>query len=190
MKKYSFFILIGFVIIIVLISTSKFSKDEQEAYIPITADTPNEPIESLEEIQNESEIVVDIKGEVFNPGVYKMTINSRVEDVVKMAGGFSENADQTVVNLAQKVHDEMIIVVPEVGEEQTTITKDNEGKIRVNYASIEEIQTLNGIGPSKAQAIIQYREENGFFGSVEDLLNVSGIGEKTLENIQDEIIIP
>ena len=65
-----------------------------------------------------------------------------------------------------------------------------QGKIRINYATVEEIQSLNGIGPSKAQAIIQYREENGLFQAPEDLLNVSGIGEKTLQNFIDQIQVP
>jgi len=146
----------------------------------------------------DTKIMVDIKGEITNPGVYEIDQNRRVIDVVKIAGGFTKLADEQQINLAQKVVDEMVIIVPKEGEEMighvTTAplsdVDSNEPKVRINQATQEEIETLNGIGPSKAQAIIEYREENGPFQDVEDLLLVNGIGEKTLENIQDQIVIP
>src|SRR5699024_7733105 len=110
---------------------------------------------------------------------------------IQMAGGFTEDADESQINLAQKVHDEMIIVVFKLGDEpsseENNTGRDSTGKVRINYATQEEIETLNGVGPSKAQAIIQYRDENGLFQSAEDLLQVSGIGEKTLENFRDQL---
>lgn len=116
----------------------------------------------------------------------------RVNDVIKKAGGFTNDADQSQVNLAQKVQDEMIIFIPSTGGdiENGGLSVDIASKLRINYASQEEIESLNGIGPSKAKAIIQYREENGLFQNTEDLLNVSGIGETTLENIKDDIQVP
>lgn len=136
-------------------------------------------------------VIVDIKGEVNQPGVYEIASDARVNDVVILAGGFTHNADEIPVNLAQKVQDEMTIIVPKIGDN----TEDGyevagKSKIRINYATQEEIESLHGIGPAKAQAIIQYREENGFFQKVEDLLEVSGIGEKTLDHLRDEIQIP
>src|SRR5699024_7794876 len=99
------------------------------------------------------------------PGVYELDSNARIMDVVDLASGFTDEADETAVNLAQKVHDEMIIIVPAqledgVNADDGTVSSGtmNE-KIRLNYATQEEIETLSGIGPSKAQAIIQYREE-------------------------------
>ncbi|HLQ97787.1 MAG TPA: helix-hairpin-helix domain-containing protein [Candidatus Dormibacteraeota bacterium] len=159
---------------------------------------PVEPVLNVpddEEIvqQEQTSIVVDIKGEVIEPGIYELAIDSRVNDVIELAGGFSSEADQTYVNLAQKVHDEMLIIVPKQGEiaaTQEVIASSSSDKVRMNYATQEEVETLSGIGPSKAQAIIQYREEHGLFKSVEDLLNISGIGEKTLEKIKDDIQIP
>lgn len=143
--------------------------------------------------QEQTSIVVDVKGEVIEPGIYELAIDSRVNDVIELAGGFSSEADQTYVNLAQKVHDEMLIIVPKQGDvaaTQNVTTDSSSDKVRMNYATQEEVETLSGIGPSKAQAIIQYREEHGLFNSVEDLLNISGIGEKTLEKIKDDIQIP
>ena len=160
---------------------------------------PVEPVLNVpddEEIvqQEQTSIVVDIKGEVIEPGIYELAIDSRVNDVIELAGGFSSEADQTYVNLAQKVHDEMMIMVPKVGEEAlalgASVNAADSGKVRINYATQDEIEQLSGIGPSKAQAIIQYREEHGFFESVEDLLQVSGIGEKTLDNMKDDIQVP
>ncbi|MBP1947600.1 competence protein ComEA [Virgibacillus litoralis] len=137
-------------------------------------------------------VIIDVKGEVLQPGVYEMDSKSRVDDVIKIAGGFTKSADQTMVNLAQKVQDEMIIVIPKIGETSAGNEPNVSGndKVRINYATKAEIEGLNGIGPSKAQAILQYREENGFFKKIDDLLLVSGIGEKTLENLKDDVQIP
>jgi len=160
---------------------------------------PVEPILDVKENdqtvrQENTTIIVDVKGEVIQPGIYELAIDSRIYDVIELAGGFSNEADQTYVNLAQKVHDEMMIMVPKVGEEAlalgASVNAADSGKVRINYATQDEIEQLSGIGPSKAQAIIQYREEHGFFESVEDLLQVSGIGEKTLDNMKDDIQVP
>ncbi len=143
----------------------------------------------------ESYTIVDVKGEVNEPGVYHVEHDSRIDDVISLAGGFTEDADELQVNQAQKVHDEMVIYVPTVDEtgeitEVTSSASVNETGIRVNYATKEEIMELPGIGPSKADAIIQYREEHGSFSSEDDLLEVSGIGEKTLDSLREFIQIP
>ncbi|UZW67420.1 helix-hairpin-helix domain-containing protein [Priestia flexa] len=100
------------------------------------------------------------------------------------------------VNLATKVADEMVIYIPAIGQESQvpiasggSVEKSDSGVVNLNTATLEDLQTLNGIGPSKAQAILTYREENGPFKTVEDLLQVSGIGEKSLEKIKAEIAI-
>src|SRR5699024_3287764 len=136
---------------------------------------------------------VDVKGSVEKPGIYQANSDDRVNDLIKKAGGFSASADVNQVNLAQRVFDEMVIYVPEEGDlEEPNYTDQVTGKtkIRINFASQEEVEQLQGIGPSKASAIIQYREENGPFQTIEDLLNVSGVGEKTLDNMREDIIIP
>ncbi|WP_245745182.1 helix-hairpin-helix domain-containing protein [Lentibacillus persicus] len=169
-----------------------FNPDDNENVVSQTKEI-SEPQEKVVEEQVEPEIVmVDVKGEVTSPGVYEIASDSRVNDVIQMAGGFTNEADKTMVNLAQKVQDEMVILIPETGSEASgSITQSNgDGKVRINYAEQSEIETLNGIGPSKAEAIIQYREENGLFKSEEDLLNVPGVGEKTLESLQEDIQVP
>jgi len=149
--------------------------------------------ELIENNEQTEKIVVDVKGAVKNPGVYEFNDGKRIYDLIKKAGGFLDDADETKVNLAQKLQDEMIIIVPEKGEindEVTPLQNANDNTVQINYATKEELETLPGIGPSKAQAIIDYREEQGMFKTNEDLLEISGIGEKTLENIEQYIQIP
>lgn len=158
----------------------------------------NEPLSLVEEAESETNhlngvMMIDIKGEVKHPGVYEITQGTRVIDIIQEAGGFTDEADQNNINLAQLLHDEMVVMIPKKGEDSSLTSsfgEDNEQKIKINQASKEEIETLNGIGPAKAQAIIDYREENGMFQKVEDLLEISGIGEKTLANFKDDIIVP
>lgn len=126
-----------------------------------------------------------------------MKEGERVIDVIERAGGFRENADSLQVNLSQRVHDEMVIYVPVQGENIPVSTllpapagTSNNGKININTASATELETLPGIGPQKAEAIIQYREENGPFQKAEDLMKVSGIGEKTFEKLKEHIVAP
>ncbi|MBU9713382.1 helix-hairpin-helix domain-containing protein [Evansella tamaricis] len=142
-------------------------------------------------------MVVDIKGEVKMPGIYVVTEGDRVFDVIQKAGGFTSLAEERGLNLAEKCYDEMVIFVPTIGtEEDGTFlseglsTSKEDGKIRVNQADETDLVKIPGIGPAKAQAIIQYREENGPFKTVEDLVNVPGIGEKTMENMRDHLTIP
>lgn len=194
LKKYSFFIVIGIGIVLFLFLTK--DKDAEQANAEFTP-VDEKPLELNAEEQNGAEqknlkAIVDVKGEVKKPGVYEMEMDARVNDVIQTAGGFSENADQSQVNLAQKVQDEMIIVIPKAGEYDQGSGGNTAGsnKIRINYASQQEIEDLSGIGPSKAAAIIQHREEHGLFRTMEDLLEVSGIGEKTLETLKDDIQVP
>lgn len=149
-------------------------------------------------------IFVDIKGAVRKEGVYELTSGSRVTDVVKLAGGFTDDADKKSVNLAEKVADEAVIYVARVGEEVTPASTPSQAKntaasgaqqdadsaqINLNTATLEELQTISGIGAKRAQDIIDYRDNNGGFSSVDDLKNVSGIGEKTLEKLKSEVIV-
>lgn len=166
--------------------------EEQIESIPVL---PTVAADQAEDSIVDNTIMVDVKGEVNNPGVYEVENDARVNDIILLAGGFTENADALPVNLAQRIQDEMTIIVPKIGEENVISNQGNstgmsDGKIKINYATQSEIETLSGIGPAKAQAIIQYRDENGLFKEVNDLLNISGIGEKTLENIKDELQIP
>ncbi|MGP4107207.1 helix-hairpin-helix domain-containing protein [Virgibacillus sp. L01] len=192
LRKNIFLIVIVIVISIFLF----FNNDDIEDKAPQSKSATTSTITEIPKDQipdQPSTVIIDVKGEITKPGVYEIDSKSRVNDVIQLAGGFTEGADQTMVNLAQKVQDEMIIVIPKIGETSAAIQQNNgsgNDKVKINYATKAEIEGLNGIGPSKAQAIIQYREENGFFKSMDDLLMVSGIGEKTLENLKDDIQIP
>ncbi|KMJ60545.1 hypothetical protein AB685_05060 [Bacillus sp. LL01] len=147
------------------------------------------------------ELLIDIKGAVLHPGVYRMKSGERIIDAVEQAGGFLEDADTRKVNLAALLTDEMVILVPREGEdlEEAVIlqsenngndpTAHKEGKVNINTASLEELTTLTGVGPAKAKAIIDYRTEHGMFKQVEDIVNVTGIGEKSFEKIRDEITV-
>lgn len=144
--------------------------------------------------EEENEVIIDVKGEVQQPGVYEMRQGDRVTDAIASAGGFRENADQNQVNLAGKLKDEMVIYVPKEGEipSSTTFPLQQEKSadlVNINSASSEELQSLPGIGPAKAEAIITYREEQGEFEKAEDLMNVSGIGEKSFEKIKEHVTI-
>ncbi|WP_234448059.1 helix-hairpin-helix domain-containing protein [Virgibacillus salexigens] len=196
-KKILFLIGIPITIIILLIVMSDRSNNEDETQI-IDKNEPKDPDDPLsdkatsnEALIDDQQMVVDVKGEVNKPGVYEMEEEDRVINAIEIAGGFTEEADQTQVNLAQRIQDEMVISVVKEGDtEAQTLSVNEKDKLHLNQATLEEIEALNGIGPTKAEAIVQYREENGLFKSVEDLLNVSGIGEKMLEAFQEDIQVP
>ena len=160
----------------------------------------NENTTEEEPIQKSSkEIIVDIKGQVKNPGVYRMEEGSRIIDVIDKAGGLLDESETTAVNFAQLLSDQMVIYVPKTGEDppiESTIAQEPlEGgeeettKININEADKEALMTLNGIGDSKAENILSYREENGLFKTIEELKNVSGIGEATFNHLKDSIIV-
>ncbi len=146
---------------------------------------------------------VDIKGEVLRPGVYEFSCESRMQEVIKKAGGFTEEADETKINLAQKISDQMQIIVPNLHSKQeggvtegnsekgnlsnTTPSNSKQGTVNINTATLEELQTIKGIGKKKAEAILQYRKEHGAFRTKEDLLQVKGIGKKALEAIESQV---
>ena len=146
---------------------------------------------------------VDIKGEVLRPGVYEFSCESRIQEVIKKAGGFTEEADETKINLAQKITDQMQMIVPNVNSKQeggvtegnsekgnssnTTPSNSKQGTVNINTATLEELQTIKGIGKKKAEAILQYRKEHGLFRTKEDLLQVKGIGKKALEAIESQV---
>ena len=146
---------------------------------------------------------VDIKGEVLRPGVYEFSCESRMQEVIKKAGGFTEEADETKINLAQKISDQMQIIVPNVQSKQeggvteensekgnssnTSPSNSKQGTVNINTATLEELQTIKGIGKKKAEAILQYRKEHGSFRTKEDLLQVKGIGKKALEAIESQV---
>lgn len=147
----------------------------------------------LEEEAEDGVLVVDVKGMVASPGVYELEVGSRLFEAIEKAGGFTDSANQEAVNLALRLEDEMVVYVPKEGEEEEgegavlpieMNETDNEDTININEATEADLLTLQGIGPSKAAAIISYREENGAFATIEELMNVGGIGEKTFEALE------
>ncbi|MBI6871690.1 helix-hairpin-helix domain-containing protein [Clostridium aciditolerans] len=150
------------------------------------------------ESKDNKEITVYINGEVKNPGVYKIKNDSRIEELVKMSGGFTESADRFKLNLAKKLRDEDYIYVDKKVEGQANAISNSTqssagtssaqgGKININSASKEELKTIPGIGDVTAQKIIEYREKNGNFSTVEDLKKIDRIGEKTLDKMKDKM---
>lgn len=150
-----------------------------------------------------TEVYVDVDGAVASPGVYRLNDGARVAQAIDAAGGLTPEADVTGLNRASKVTDGQKIYVPKVGEQQavtagggadggavvTSGANDAAGLVNINTASEAELQTLSGIGPSMAQSIIDERTKNGLFASVDDLMRVSGIGEKKLAKIKDCICV-
>ncbi len=153
---------------------------------------------ALEQIEEKDAVVlkmlVDIKGAVLHPGVYEIDKGDRVVHAIAKAGGFLAEANQDAINLALLLGDEMVIYVPRVGEEavyvsHVTINEKDATKININTATTEELQKIPGIGPAKASAILSYREETGKFKNISEIVNVPGIGQKTLEKITEFIVV-
>ena len=233
-KKNLKLITIILIIIIILgyiIVKANLSKKSKNIIVEDKLDTQEQEIIKLEETEdletiNVEYLYVDIKGAVQNPGVYEIEDGKKVIDVINLAGGFTKNADTSLINLAKKVDDEMVIIVytkeevkkarqeesiikvvekecmcPEIKNDACLdgeVKIDNElnkpstdmtTKININSATLEELQTLSGIGESKAQAIIEYREKNGKFKQIEDLISVTGIGESLYEKIKNNITV-
>lgn len=196
------FIVLGVTILVAVggligFGVSSYSTEEEEAEVaalPWEEEGPEDNSEEQAEVEP-SFYVVDVKGEVTNPGVYTVKDGERVHDVIEQAGGFTGEALKEAINLAERCYDEMVIVVPKEGEEAeisdisgVSESPSNEG-ILLNQATDTELTELPGIGPSKAEAIVAYRDENGPFQNVEDLVEVPGIGEKTLESIKEFLIV-
>ena len=159
--------------------------------------------ESSAKSSSAAEVYVDVDGAVVRPGVYRLKDGARVSQAIDAAGGLTAEADVTELNRASKITDGQKIYVPTVGEQQaaaavggvesSTATTpgagSSSGLVNINTASAAELQTLSGIGPSMAQSIIDERTKNGAFASVDDLMRVSGIGEKKLAKIKDCICV-
>ena len=178
----------------------------------------NNSYELKDEVTAEK-IIVDIKGEIKKPGVYNIKVGSRVNDLINEAGGLSKNANTRFINLSKKLEDGEVVVIysnkeindakkndklevtaPCVCEEvkndacyneNSTNNNTNNGSkiVNINTASIQELTTLNGIGESKAKAIVSYRDKNGKFKAIKDIMNVSGISETLFSKIKNNITV-
>lgn len=150
--------------------------------------------------QSDKNIVVEIKGEVKKPDVYILNDNSIIKDLIEAAGGLTENADLSNINRAKKLQNHDLIYIGNKndsikGSQGTDVgsnIKDkvnSDKRININTANIEELKILSGIGDAKAKSIIDYREKNGSFKSIEDIKNVTGISDKMFEKIKEQIEI-
>lgn len=178
----------------------------------------NNSYELKDEVKAEK-IIVDIKGEIKKPGVYNIKVGSRINDLINEAGGLSKNANTRFINLSKKLEDGEVVVIysnkeindakkndklevtaPCVCEEvkndacyneNSTNNNTNNGSkiVNINTASIQELTTLNGIGESKAKAIVSYRDKNGKFKAIKDIMNVSGISETLFSKIKNNITV-
>lgn len=136
------------------------------------------------ETLQEETIFVDIRGAIMRPGVYKVLASDRVFQIVQRAGGFHPQANQSSINQAGFLFDGDVIDVLFIGQPENSPSTPT--RISLNRADQATLETLPGIGPSTALAIIKYREKTPF-KSIEDLMKVPGIGEKTYENLRDQI---
>jgi len=161
----------------------------------------NKDSENQEKI-SDSKIVVDIKGAVKEPKEYELKAGSRVRDLIEIAGGLTPEADEEKIYFSKILEDEQCIKIYKIGEEvldseievegqqeKSTEAVDSKGKININKATVDELMTIPGIGQVKAQSIVDYRNKNGKFNSVDELTNITGIGVKTLEKLRDKVDI-
>ena len=182
--------------------------DEQESE---KSNTENN--NTTNEIKEENVIIVHVSGAVNQPGIVELSENSRIADAIERAGGLKDEACIDEINLAYMIEDGIKIHIPTIeeqkkkdedgdktensnlyitGESKTTEKNNNQkktGKININSATQEELETLPGIGPTIALKIINYRKENGKFKSIEDIKEVSGIGESKFNSIKDMISV-
>ncbi|MBQ7918716.1 MAG: helix-hairpin-helix domain-containing protein [Lachnospiraceae bacterium] len=138
------------------------------------------------------QIAVYVCGQVLYPGVVYLDEDARAVDAVEAAGGLTEAADAEYINLAARVSDGEKLYIPDVQEGQELREREAEAAsdlVNINTADRERLMTLPGIGESKAQDIIAYREECGEFASIEELMNISGIKESLFEKIRDKIVV-
>ena len=186
---------VGGILLILVGVGGLFSKREESVEGTTVVETTMLVEKTEVSTTQETVIFVDIKGEVKKPGGYQMKAGDRVKDALDAAGGLTEEADSQKVNLAKRLEDQMVIVVPKVGEEaeeipagETRNEATKEGKVNINTATVEELKTLKGVGEKKAEAIIEYRKKNGSFQTKEDLMKVRGIGKKLFESFQERIV--
>jgi competence protein ComEA len=166
---------------------------------------PTESDRNKEQATPTETILIDVKGEVESPGVYPLPKGARVDDAIKAAGGATSQADLTAINLAEKLSDGLAVLIPSIEDKKDKelnssivsaangssgkSSSSSHSKVSLNQASKDELMQLPGIGESKADAIIRYRDQFGPFETVEQLLEVKGIGDKMLENIREYITL-
>ena len=211
LEKYKKMLVIAGTVIgaLLLYFFTSYDTAEQSSIQTIEPITPLAALETTEtEIMEQSApevFMIDVKGAIRYPGVYTLEEGMRIVDAIEAAGGYTEQANPTLINHAQKLQDEMVLYIPKLGEKlseeletlvagaSTSSTSSGgggiskSGKINLNKANESELTQLPGVGPSKANAIIGHRAEHGNFQTIEELKKVTGIGEKTFDQLKDLI---
>ena len=227
-KRYKYIITLILVLAIICFCVIRGNELKENNIKTSIEKNDNLVIKNINEITDNKEvnnkIKIDIKGQVNSPGVYELDDSSRVIDAINIAGGLTDIANTSLINLSKKLEDQMVIIIysndevlnsnvkeietvfkviekececPNIKNDSCINTeldngsisdKENIGMININTASIEELMTLPSVGESKAQAIIEYREKNKFT-TIEDIKNVSGIGEALFEKIKEYISV-
>lgn len=149
---------------------------------PLLFDSPGQAVDDL--------ITVHVSGEVLAPGLVEVRATARVADAVAAAGGTTREADLAAINLAAPLRDGQQIVIPDTSAGASGAAATSDGRIRINSATAAELEQLPGVGPVLASRIADHREENGPFATVEDLLDVPGIGEGKLETLRESVALP
>lgn len=185
---------------------SSFDRSMSENTSEGDINLPEKVSEEVEENTELTEIFVHVCGCVQTPGLYCLSAGTRAGEAIEAAGGFTKKADSVAVNLAQQLEDGQQIYVP-AREEKSSVQSGEEGsssftgsqhlvdsqdvnqKVNLNTASLQDLTALSGIGTTRAEAILAYRQENGSFSSIEDIKNVSGIGDGIFEKIKDSITV-
>ncbi len=190
-------IILAFVCSLVLIigGLFYFNQNKTEDYSGISfSNISNETNNKDEKAENrhDEKIFVDVKGAVKHPGVFETTKDKRVKDLIEEAGGLLDDSDTSTLNLSQRVKDQMVIYVLKHGEKPKQISdggssSSNTDVININTANKEQLMKISGVGKTKAEAIISYREKNGDFKKKEDITKVRGIGKATFDKIKDKI---
>lgn len=198
-------IILGAITIVMLIFIGYYilKKTDSTNYIELETISEDSIVEDNKEEIIDEEIIIHITGEVENEGIIKIKKDARIADVIDEAGGVTNEADLSKINLAYSVKDGQKIYIPNVNDkenEEEYITQEagdevivegevKTSKVNINTAKQTELETLTGIGPSIALKIINYREENGEFKTIEDIKNVPGIGDAKFENIKENICV-
>ena len=190
-------IILAFVCSLVLIigGLFYFNQNKTEDYSGVSFSNISNEINNKDEKaedKHDEKIFVDVKGAVKYPGVFETTKDKRVKDLIEEAGGLLDDADTSTLNLSQKVKDQMVIYVLKHGEKPKQMSdggssSSNTDVININTANKEQLMKISGVGKTKAEAIISYREKNGDFKKKEDIAKVRGIGKATFEKIKDKI---
>lgn len=177
-----------------------FNNQKSSSYENIlTSEVIVNNVSSEEKSEETGKIKVYVTGEVNLPGVIELEEGARIEDAIQKAGGIKPEANLKEINLASEIEDGEKIYIPNLVEqvEETTLSSESEantsskseGKVNINKASVSELTSIPGVGASTAQKIITYREENGKFKTIEDIKNVSGIGDSKYNSMKDFISV-